>query len=395
MMVRRGKQTTSRVSSSRTSEISDQGETMRCSPKREHIVAKERFSVDQFCAGYSRDRSRFRFGARSYFYHCRHRLSRWRGGRVRQVDRKTISGRTPMCPPGCLHSICENATRRGFLKAGFGVGLGAAATPFLAVSPARAAQSITFAEAVDLTHPLYEGFPTFDGSKWFTKEPFLTYAKDKLNINRWMLVEHTGTHMDAPLHFSADGASVDMLPISDLVVPLAVIDISERARSNPDSAVTPDDVKAWEASNGPLPEGCCVAMNSGWGKLLELAEVRRTRQRGQEPYAGLSRRNRAYADDRAKRERAGRRYAFAGSRHEHGAVPGSLFLAPERPLGRGVPGEPRRNSGEGGSSRLRRAQGQRSDRRSKSRDRARLRDDPAARRMSRASRAPLLQPRLL
>jgi kynurenine formamidase len=175
-----------------------------------------------------------------------------------------------MCPPGCLPNICEKATRRGLLKAGFGLGLAAAAAPMFAATPAAAVgQTRSFTDVVDLTHPLYEGFPTFDGSKWFTKEPFLTYAKDKLNINRWMVIEHTGTHMDAPLHFSADGHSIDMLPINDLVVPLAVIDISQRAQDNPDSAVTPDDIKAWEAKNGPLPEGCCVAMNSGWSKFLE------------------------------------------------------------------------------------------------------------------------------
>jgi kynurenine formamidase len=33
--------------------------------------------------------------------------------------------------------------------------------------------------------------------------------------------------------------------------------------------VTPDDVKRWETLNGPLPEGCCVVMNSGWHRLLD------------------------------------------------------------------------------------------------------------------------------
>ena len=56
-------------------------------------------------------------------------------------------------------------------------------------------------------------------------------------------MEHTGTHMDAPLHFSPDGMSVDLIPVSDLVVPLAVIDIKSRASDNPDAAVTPDDIK--------------------------------------------------------------------------------------------------------------------------------------------------------
>ena len=77
------------------------------------------------------------------------------------------------------------------MKAGFGIGLAAAAGSEFAASPALAAQPRSFTDVIDLTHPLYEGFPTFDGSKWFMKEPVFTYAKDKLNINRWTI---DGTH---------------------------------------------------------------------------------------------------------------------------------------------------------------------------------------------------------
>jgi kynurenine formamidase len=176
-----------------------------------------------------------------------------------------------MCPPGCLHSICDQATRRGLLKAGFGLGMTSiAGTGSLMSTPAAAAPSVkSFSDVIDLTHPLFEGFPTFDGSKWFSMEPVFTFAREKLNINRWHLMEHTGTHMDAPLHFSADGMTIDAIPVTDLVVPMAVINITERAAGNADAAVTPDDIKAWEAKNGRLPEGCCVVMNSGWHKLLD------------------------------------------------------------------------------------------------------------------------------
>lgn len=175
-----------------------------------------------------------------------------------------------MCPPGCLDAVCRHVGRRGLFRTGFAATAVAAAGLSAAPQPAQAAPGpVTFREALDLTHPLYEGFPTFDGSKWFSMEPFLTYAKDKLNINRWTLMEHTGTHMDAPLHFSADGRSVDAIPVADLIVPMAVIDIRRRAQENPDATVTPDDIRAWEARNGPLPQGCCVVMNSGWHALLD------------------------------------------------------------------------------------------------------------------------------
>jgi kynurenine formamidase len=173
-----------------------------------------------------------------------------------------------MCPTGCLHSICQTATRRGLLKSGFALGLGAAATAVPNVASAAPSPQIAFSETVDLSHALYEGFPTFSGDKWFTVEHLATFAKDKVNLNRWTIVEHSGTHVDAPIHFSADGMTADMIPISDLIVPLAVIDIRARAAGDPDTSLTPDDIKNWEAKNGPLPESCCVAMNSGWHKLV-------------------------------------------------------------------------------------------------------------------------------
>jgi len=178
-----------------------------------------------------------------------------------------------MCSPVCLEALYGRASRRGFVKksimAAAAVACGARAGSGTAPAAPAAQQPRSFTNVLDLTHPLFEGFPTFDGSKWFKTEKMLTFAKEKLNINRWTLVEHTGTHMDAPLHFTADGHSVDEIPVTDFVVPLAVVDISQRAQDNPDTALTPDDIRSWEAANGRLPDGCCVVMNSGWHRLLE------------------------------------------------------------------------------------------------------------------------------
>jgi kynurenine formamidase len=43
-----------------------------------------------------------------------------------------------------------------------------------------------------------------------------------------------------------------------------VIDLRDRAKRDPDTAVTADDVLAWEKRHGRLPDGCAVFLNSGW-----------------------------------------------------------------------------------------------------------------------------------
>jgi kynurenine formamidase len=53
-----------------------------------------------------------------------------------------------------------------------------------------------------------------------------------------------------------------------------VIDIRARAAEDRDTQVTPDDLTAWIAANGDIPDGACVAMNSGWAGKVGTDEFR-------------------------------------------------------------------------------------------------------------------------
>ena len=166
-----------------------------------------------------------------------------------------------MCAPGCQHVVMRRLSRRGFFK---GAGAAAAAGVALQAPPVGAQGPVAFDRVVDLTHPLGADFPTFSGQPGIEMERLVSLETDGYTMYRWLLVEHTGTHMDAPIHFSADGMAVDELPAENLVVPLAVVDIAARAAEDADAQLTPDDLTAWEADHGPIPDGACVAMNSGW-----------------------------------------------------------------------------------------------------------------------------------
>lgn len=157
--------------------------------------------------------------------------------------------------------------RRSLLK-GSALAAAGATAAIMTPSPAPAVTDRSFGRVVDLTHTLGSGFPTFGGTQNFELERIVSIETDGYNMYRWLLVEHTGTHMDAPIHFSADGHAADEIPVEQLVVPLAVVDIASRAQDDADTQLTPDDLTAWEQANGPIPQGACVAMHSGWDRRV-------------------------------------------------------------------------------------------------------------------------------
>ena len=173
-----------------------------------------------------------------------------------------------MCDICVMNKVKERMlSRRDFFKTGTGAAAAATATAAGVMAPgvARAQDPESI---VDMTHTLDENFPTYFGTPGVSREQTAAFDSDGFNLFNFTVMEHTGTHIDAPLHFSADGQSVDEIPVQNLICPLVVIDIAARAAENPDTQVTPDDIAAWIDTNGPIPSGACVAMQSGWaGKV--------------------------------------------------------------------------------------------------------------------------------
>jgi kynurenine formamidase len=173
-----------------------------------------------------------------------------------------------MCSPSVIESALAGLSRREAIRLAAGVFAGALACPARAAAQDRAGKKRTIAadNVLDLTHVLSPAFPIWPSPVNFpikiTKSA--TVAKDGYYANKWELVEHHGTHLDAPAHFAAKGATAERLPPSSLIVAAAVIDIRERARKNADAIVTIDDLKSWEKAHGRLPKQCGVFLNSGW-----------------------------------------------------------------------------------------------------------------------------------
>ena len=82
--------------------------------------------------------------------------------------------------------------------------------------------------------------------------------------NAFCAPEHGGTHLDAPVHFAANGETVERIPLRRLIAPAVVIDVSVPASRDPDYRLKVEDVHAWEGRNGTIPAGAAVLLRTGW-----------------------------------------------------------------------------------------------------------------------------------
>ena len=126
-------------------------------------------------------------------------------------------------------------------------------------------------EVIDLTAPLVDTTPIL-----LLPEPFANTSRFRLEqLSRydergpgwyWNDIhtgEHTGTHLDAPVHWITGRDKGDVAEIAPgrLVAPAAVLD---KAGADPDYLLQVDDVKAWQAEHGPLPDGGWLLYRTGW-----------------------------------------------------------------------------------------------------------------------------------
>ncbi len=138
---------------------------------------------------------------------------------------------------------------------------------------------------VDLTHALGA-----DSVFWPTAAPFelttdaegLTEAGYYYSAYSFSTAEHGGTHIDAPVHFAAGRMAVHEIPLSRLIGPAVVVDVSAAALQNADYLITVADLTGWEAAEGRIPNDTIVLFRTGYGRYWpDAIKYLGTAERGQ------------------------------------------------------------------------------------------------------------------
>ena len=134
----------------------------------------------------------------------------------------------------------------------------------------RAYRVIASRRLVDLTHafgpdtPVWSGFgqakmtPAADPQ---THQPY-TIAKDGFRATSYEMVGQYGTHVDPPAHFADDGATMDAIPLKQMILRLIVLDDTPFLARDPNHAFSVADLLAWEKKNGRVPAGAFVALRT-------------------------------------------------------------------------------------------------------------------------------------
>ena len=85
--------------------------------------------------------------------------------------------------------------------------------------------------------------------------------------NNFSGAEHGGTHIDAPAHFAKGRWRVDEIPLSRLIAPGVMVDVSHKAEGHPDYLIYEQDFLEWEKIHGKIPEGVIVLVRTGWERF--------------------------------------------------------------------------------------------------------------------------------
>ncbi|HEV7134838.1 MAG TPA: cyclase family protein [Gaiellaceae bacterium] len=86
---------------------------------------------------------------------------------------------------------------------------------------------------VDLTHAFANGMPVFPGLPEPAFEPIARVEDDGYAMTSYRMLNHIGTHVDAPAHQIAGGDTLDEIGLERLVTDALTIDVSGRTPHGP------------------------------------------------------------------------------------------------------------------------------------------------------------------
>lgn len=110
---------------------------------------------------------------------------------------------------------------------------------------------------IDLTQPFSAEMPHAASMPAPTFETISDVRQDGINVQRYCVPTHVGTHVDAPRHFIEGGRTIDEIPLEAFAGDAVVLDVSKESPAE----VTVADIRA---APGEVRPDDIVLLSTGW-----------------------------------------------------------------------------------------------------------------------------------
>lgn len=143
---------------------------------------------------------------------------------------------------------------------------------------------------IDLSYAISEKLVPWPGDeKWFEARINASHERNGYFSRSFWMLEHYGTHLDAPAHFAPGQATVEQIPVKHLFGPVVLLDVQEQGKRDADYQLPPALVQEWEKRNGRVPEGTIALLRTGWAaRWPDAARYRNQDAQGRMHFPGFS-----------------------------------------------------------------------------------------------------------
>jgi kynurenine formamidase len=143
---------------------------------------------------------------------------------------------------------------------------------------------------LDLSYAINDKLVPWPGdAKFFEAKVNATIEKNGYFTRSFWMLEHYGTHLDAPAHFPPGRTTVDQIPVKQLFGPAVVIDVRAESAKDADYLLPVARIAEWEKLHGRIPESAIVLLRTGWAsRWPDVQKYRNQDATGKMHFPGFS-----------------------------------------------------------------------------------------------------------
>jgi len=143
---------------------------------------------------------------------------------------------------------------------------------------------------LDLSYAISDKMVPWPGdAKAFEAKRNATVEKNGYFTRSFWMLEHYGTHLDAPAHFPPGTTTVDQIAAEKFFGPAVVLDVRKEAERDPDYQLSAKKIEEWEGKHGKIPGGAIVVLRTGWSsRWPDVTRYRNQDSGGKMHFPGFS-----------------------------------------------------------------------------------------------------------